>query len=113
MKTQNLAGALLADDLAGNRSAGDHRAADGKAVVAANHEHVAEGDRFAGGTGQLLDLDHIGRGDPVLLPAGLDDCEHDVASSLPVRPPKIGVNPRNFKKNQTARQYGRASWPAL
>ena len=51
--------ARLADDLAGNAGAGDQRAADGDAVVAADHQHLAEGDRIAGVAGEALELDQI------------------------------------------------------
>ena len=46
------------------------------AGVAADREHVGEGDGRARLGLQLLDLQHRVRRHPVLLPAGADHCEH-------------------------------------
>src|SRR3954453_23123388 len=47
----------------------------GGKVVAANSQDVGKLDR-ALAVGRLLDLDHVARGDTVLLAAGADDCVH-------------------------------------
>ena len=48
-----------------------------------DHQHVVELDLLTGLAGQLLDAKHVARGDPVLLPTGLQNGEHP--SSPPCR----------------------------
>ena len=82
-----LAAALLEDDHRRQPVLGHHRGghgrtrnrgrADGQAALAAtDREHVGEGDGAAGFGLELLDFQHALGGDPVLLTAGADDCEH-------------------------------------
>ena len=60
----------------GDRSAGDRRGTDGLAFPATYREHIVEDDRLAGLAAELLDQYNIIFGDPVLLAAGANHCEH-------------------------------------
>ena len=59
-------------------------------AIAHQHQHFIERDGLACLGRKLLDRDDVLGGDPVLLAAGLDDCEHRfcprVQSSLPAVP---------------------------
>src|SRR5437763_16428808 len=78
-----LAAALL-DQFAGHRGARYRRAPD-RDGLAADQEHFAELDRVAGFSRNLVDRDQVLLGDPILLPAGPDDCEHGYFPRLPRR----------------------------
>src|SRR5437588_12481139 len=67
--------AALLDHFGRNRGAG-HRRRTQRHGIAADEEHLLELYRFAPLGLDLVDLKHILGGNPVLLPAGLDDCEH-------------------------------------
>src|SRR5437660_7629905 len=75
LERDRLVAADLLDDLAGDERAGHHRAAH-QDVVAAHHQHLGELDDVAELALDLLDGDPLIGGDPVLLAARLDDCEH-------------------------------------
>ena len=80
LEDQHLVALALGDDGGADAGAADERRADGDLVAVAEHQHLAELDDLAGVAGQALDLDHVVRGDLVLLAAGADDCEHlDIA----------------------------------
>src|SRR5262249_28965274 len=75
LERDHLGAAGLLDHLAGDRGTRDRGRAD-RNVVAAHDKHLAKLDEVAGRALDLVDRDHILLGDPVLLAAGLDDCEH-------------------------------------
>ena len=75
LEGDDLGSARLIDDFARHRGAGDGRAAD-LDILAAEQQHLAELDDLAALALHLADRDDVLGGDPVLLPAGLDDCEH-------------------------------------
>src|SRR5215813_7958442 len=76
LEDQHLVALALGDDGGADAGAAYERGADGDLVAVAEHQDLAELDDLAGSAGQALDLDHVVGGDPVLLAAGADDCEH-------------------------------------
>src|SRR5579871_1089618 len=66
----------LRDDLGRNRD----RRGVGDRAVAAGEQNIAQGDRVAGFTRQLLDRDLVSGGNPVLLAARAHYCEHGVVT---------------------------------
>src|SRR5256885_13437457 len=85
LPTRVLAAPLLEGDHLGTAALLDHRCSNGspddrrgakRDGVAAHHQHLVELDDLAGLAVDLLDLELVVGGDAVLLPAGLDDCEH-------------------------------------
>src|SRR5262245_3068760 len=74
LERDDLVAALVPDHLAGHAGAA-HGGAAHLNAVAAEQEHF-ELDDIAWLALELVDLDHVVGGDAVLLPAGLDDCEH-------------------------------------
>src|SRR5262245_63523648 len=75
LEGDHLGPAALLDHLGGHRGALDRRGPD-RGRIAAHHQHLAELDDLARLAFDLLDLQEVLGGDAVLLPAGLDDCEH-------------------------------------
>src|SRR3546814_11386742 len=71
----------LLEDLEGDAGAGDRRRTDRHAALVTDHQHLVELDRGTGLGHELLDLDHVARGDLVLLAAGFYDCEQDRKST--------------------------------
>jgi hypothetical protein len=76
LEHEDLVATLLRNDLGGDGRAVDQRGAHGLLGLIADHQHFAQLDRAAGLGVELLDLDNIVFGDPVLLAAGSDHCEH-------------------------------------
>src|SRR5262245_49706033 len=74
-ESDNFGGASLFDDFGGYLGAGNGGGAE-LGRVAAEHQHLAEFDGGASLAGHLFDLEHIVRGDAVLLAAGLNDSVH-------------------------------------
>ena len=96
LEDDDLVQPVLRDHRRGDRGAGDGRRADRQAAVAADRQHVGEGDGRAGLGLQLLDLQHRVRRHPVLFSAGADHCEHrtnsqSVAGRQEARRPESGV----------------------
>src|SRR6185503_1092167 len=80
------------DQLAGDGEAGQlGRVGDER--VAVDEQHRGQGDGVAGRADQLLDLDHVALGDPVLLAAGLDDRVHGTRTPVSV---VLDGSPRRF-----------------
>src|SRR5262249_59202829 len=73
--------AALLDDFAGDARALNRRAADHDAL-AADEQHLAELHGVARPARDLVDRDQVLLGDPILLPAGADDCEHGLFPRL-------------------------------
>src|SRR5205823_7984058 len=65
----------VCDDLAGHRDT-RQRGGVGDDVGTVDDQYRGQRDRVAGRADELLDLDHVARGDLVLLAAGLDDRVH-------------------------------------
>ena len=76
LEHQNLVGAGLLKHGGDHLGASDQGRADGGVGAFAEHQHLVELDGGTGLAGQLLDLDDVVGGDPVLLPTGLDNCVH-------------------------------------
>src|SRR5262249_34442877 len=70
----------LLDHLGGDRGTGDHRRADLDGAVAPEHQHLVQSDGRTRLGVETLDRNKLFRRDPVLLPAGADDCEHGQAA---------------------------------
>ena len=73
------------------------------AIAAADQHDLVEGDGVAGLAVELLDGDGVGGRDPILLPAGLDDCEHCLVQ---MSGPGLAVGGRErpgFHRNEKAR----------
>jgi len=75
--------ALLAQDLRGNRHAGQKRTADLDTFIARQQKNLAKLDDVPWRTGNFLYGYDIVGGDAVLLAARLDDCVHDDSFFLP------------------------------
>src|SRR5215475_13108510 len=75
LEGDHLGAAALLYDLAGDSGAG-HRGTADLDVVAPQEKDFPELDRVAALARETVDRDDVFGGDPVLLPAGLDDCEH-------------------------------------
>jgi hypothetical protein len=67
--------AALFENLGRHHGTGDARLTEGH-VVAAHDQDFAELDDFAWLAGDLIDLEHVIGGRPILLAAGFEDCEH-------------------------------------
>src|SRR5690242_6970001 len=67
---------LGVEDLGLDLGATHRRSADLRRVVAADHQHLVEGDLAALVALEELDADDVALLDPVLLAAGLDHCVH-------------------------------------
>src|SRR3954469_22214293 len=78
----------VADDLGRDARALDHRRAEFR-LVAAQHDDVAELHDRARLALNALDLEDLILGDPVLLAAGFDDCEHRF---FPRSTPALGLS---------------------
>src|SRR5262249_55328141 len=87
LEGDHLVAASMLEHLAGNSCARDSRRAELRRV-ASDHQHHAELDDFSGLTVYWVDRDDVFSGDPILLTAGLDDCEH-LSSSCSV--PALGL----------------------
>src|SRR6185437_11189358 len=87
LEDDDLVEPVLRDHRRGDRGARHGRGAQGQRALAADGEHVGEGDRGTRLGLQLLHLEHGVGGDAVLLSAGADHCEHRSASCIgPVQP---------------------------
>src|SRR6476646_443352 len=75
LESDHLVAAGMLKHLAGNGRAGNGRGAELRGV-STDHQHLAELDDLARLTVHPVDPALVFGGDPVLLPAGLDDCEH-------------------------------------
>src|SRR6266852_6325717 len=73
---EDLAALLLGNYLARDLRGGERLGLHGDLAVIAHQEHLGELHRRAGLLVEALDLDHLARGDPVLLPACRDDGFH-------------------------------------
>jgi hypothetical protein len=82
LEDHHLVGAVLRDHARGDRGARNERGAHRGGVAAGDREHFAENDLIAGVAREALDLDHVVRGDAVLLSAGADDGLDHVSNRL-------------------------------
>src|SRR6266851_7581672 len=76
LEDDDLVGAALLDEGGADRGAGQERRAGRYGGAVADHQHLGELNRRARLAGELLDGDHVVRGDLVLLAAGADHCKH-------------------------------------
>src|SRR5215467_3214361 len=95
----------LLDDRSADRGATDQRRASRNLRTLADHQHFGEFDSRAGLRRELLDRDDVVLGDPVLLAAGPDHCEH---SSCRYSFPHSACNRRGARTRRIARRQGRA-----
>src|SRR5262245_53249040 len=75
LERDDLVATPMLQHLGGDGRAGHRGEAEGRAVTA-HHQHLAELDDLTGLALDLFDLELVAGGHPVLLSAGLDDCEH-------------------------------------
>src|ERR1700730_9538199 len=79
LEDDDLVGAALLDQGGADRGVSQQGCAGRYGGAVADHQHLGELDRRARLAGELLDGDHVVRGDLVLLAAGADHCKHDLA----------------------------------
>ena len=67
------------------REAIENGRTDLRLAVAAEHQHLVEGERIACLAGQFFHQNNIVIGDFILFAAGLDHCKHFFCRTVPVR----------------------------
>ncbi len=110
LEDDDLVEPVLRHDDGAHRGPRHHWRADRHGTLAADREHVGEGDGRARLGLQLLHLDEQVGGDAVLLPAGADHCEHLSALTLCGRPdtaPRASWRDRTATHACTRRKLGR------
>src|SRR5437763_8796558 len=78
LEDDDLGGAALLDQGGADRGAGQQRRAGRHAGAVADHQHLGELNGRARLAVELLDGNHVVRGDLVLLAAGADHCKHGI-----------------------------------
>src|SRR5262245_20767323 len=85
LEDHDLPPSILGGDLGRNRRA-FHQGLPHFGAVAADQKNLAQGDRIALVSGELLDPERLPLGNSVLLPARPDDCVHGLNPSPPRAP---------------------------
>ena len=96
LEDDDLLAAMMLDELRGDRRPGDQRRADLRIAIAGDHQNIGEFDDIAGIAGNLLDIENVFGGNPVLFAACANDSVHGQSVPYPNAPIGAAGNPRTL-----------------